>query len=156
MYVSLAVGQALIGLLGVVVGAVITGGAGYLMARRAERRARRAALRLIAHEITNLDVQMQPPSSFIADSAVRLDVLSSFSLDLWTQHRQELAESLDDDDWTAISNAYSVLELFKSWGEELTIDRITPDRLAIFRDGAAAMRHAAGVSDPALKRLLFG
>jgi hypothetical protein len=75
---------------------------------------------------------------------------------LWNEHREVLAESLDDAQWTAISNAYVVLELSKSWGEELTEEHITPSRLAVFQEGVAAIRHAAGGSDVGVKRLLFG
>jgi hypothetical protein len=133
----------------VVVGAVITGGAGYFMARRAERRSRRASLRLIAHELSYLDLQMQPRDSVLVSTEppVRIDVLAGFTLDLWNEHRKALAETLDDRDWVAISNAYAVLELFTSLGEELTIDRITPSRMAVFRNGAAAIRRAAGLAE---------
>jgi hypothetical protein len=112
-------GQALIGLAGVVVGALLSGGATYLMAKRGEASKARAAARLLEAELRptaeGLDVLgralEQSGAKHVAVGHVVRHLPESSRL--WNEHKSLLAEVLDVADWYALASAYESIDLIK-------------------------------------------
>ena len=99
-------GQALIRLTGVVVGALLSGDATYLMARRVDSRKARAAARLLEAELQpiarSLAVLQQGMSRAVDREAAR-KILHLPDARLWEDHQSVLAEVLGSDDWYALA-----------------------------------------------------
>jgi hypothetical protein len=149
--------EALIGIAGVAVGALLAAGATYWMAQRGERRAFRASARLLEHQLTLLDLRTTsgptPASELERDSVA--DALNAFSLELWNDHQRPLAENLSKDDWTALSHAYVVIQLLKLRFERGRDYQPSPELVARMREGLAVLRRSAEVDEPRLHELLF-
>ena len=109
--------EAIFGLVGVVIGGVLTGGINYFLESRREQRAIRAAARLVKvelgvnhHELTNLRVA----EKWLSDRP--------FSTKEWNKHRDLLASALSVDAWDVITKAYD--EIF--W-VMFTLERVEPE-----------------------------
>jgi hypothetical protein len=130
--------EALIGLLGGIVGAALTACATYVMARRAEARRMRSVARLLEAELrpvgerlAALDAAMSRRGG--ADPAAIQALLAFPELRLWDQHKATLAEVLDDADWYALVDAYDSIAVLRGlgvhWFTETTIGGVA-QRLA--------------------------
>jgi hypothetical protein len=113
--------EAIIGLVGVLVGGLVSGGATYLMAQRAERAKLRAAARLVENELQhvqslvhfdlmNLDVLrgMEADSEWI--EGLPPPNLLAVSTDVWLKHQGILAEALAAEKWYSLQRAYVAIE----------------------------------------------
>jgi hypothetical protein len=120
---------ALIGLIGVVVGAALSGGVTWFMARRTDARQTRAAARLVQDELgeiysyAHLHVYLahagsQSPTTF-----------AEFSLEAWDKQRGILAENLADDAWLKVAIAYRNVRLRQVY-ERKTGDTDPPEDVA--------------------------
>ena len=93
---------AVFGLVGVVIGALITGGTNYVLQVRAERREIRAAARLMLQELTNTGAAIR--------YAIELDdrefLRGATSEDEWRTHHLLLARHLSDEEWDAVALGY--------------------------------------------------
>ena len=93
---------AIFGLVGVVIGALITGGTNYVLQVRAERREIRAAARLMLQELTN--------SGDAIRYAIKLNdrefLHGATSENEWNRHHLFLARHLSDEEWDAVALAY--------------------------------------------------
>jgi hypothetical protein len=160
---------ALIGLVGVIVGALLAGATTYLHARREDARHRRAAarlleaeLRLAAGKLEWLRRSLKPHALMDVKAHERRAALEKFADgitdDLWRAHRHTLAEVLSAEDWYALVRAYDALgaltnptviegltEQRSSLGGALAIHYYVQDIDA----GAAAVASLAGSDDRA-------
>src|SRR5215207_675291 len=93
---------AIFGLIGVMVGAAITGGTTYVLQVRAEQREIRAAARLMLQELTNTGDAIR--------YAIKLNdrefLRGATSEDEWKRHHLLLARHLSDEEWDAVALAY--------------------------------------------------
>lgn len=95
---------AIFGLLGVVVGGLVTGGVDYVMARRREKAELRQSTRLVADELHSLwlvvDLILErgqlPPERLPGEDAELL-----FSTGSWHAHKAVLARALRQEQWIA-------------------------------------------------------
>jgi hypothetical protein len=95
--------QAIIGLVGVVIGGVLTGGAEFVLERRREKRRGQAAARLIHAELTDIDSYVKASifkRAWLADPA---DVLDD---EPWKQEKGSLAEAPGFDGWYPVAGAW--------------------------------------------------
>jgi hypothetical protein len=114
--------QAIFGLIGVVIGGLISDGATYLMARRGERRRAQAAVRLVEAEVRNaatvaesvlpviLDDTPYPPR-LLEQAWESLSALPTPSA--WQAYKGDLAELLDARNWYAIADSYEALDALR-------------------------------------------
>lgn len=124
--------EAIFGLVGVLLGGVISGGATYVLSRRSDRLEARASARLlqgelhlVAHKL-HLDrhelergrrhgfrpANERPKRGDRRPSLRTLQPLvwlGEFSLEPWREHQGRLARVLDSDDWYALSRAYAAI-----------------------------------------------
>ncbi len=93
---------AIFGLIGVIIGALITGGTSYVLQVRAERREIRAAARLMLQELTNTGDAIR--------YAIKLNqrefLHGATWEDEWKRHHLLLARHLSDEEWDAVALAY--------------------------------------------------
>lgn len=147
-------GQALIGLAGVVVGALLSGGATYLMAKRVEARKARAAARLLEAELRptarGLEALRRHKPGGINAAAVG-HVVSLPEPRLWKEHSSLLAEVLEASDWYALAAAYDsidiitrTIELASRSGTELVPVELLEPAITLVEHGAQAVSHVAG------------
>jgi uncharacterized membrane protein YccC len=117
--------EAIFSLVGVVVGALLSGGVAYLMARRTERRKVRAAARRVLTEFRQMDrwlatlqrraeaheeMREQRRQASQAEPEAFDPDLSMLEFKQLPAHEGLLAEYLRADDWTAISDAYEAIQ----------------------------------------------
>jgi hypothetical protein len=103
--------EAIFGLVGVVVGAGISGVVSFVLERRRERQRARASARLLEQELEPFVFQLyalrasvrQPDPSAFETHARHL---AAFTLELWTGHRETLAASLGIGEWYSVMYAY--------------------------------------------------
>lgn len=106
--------SAIIGLLGVVVGAIITTGTQIWLERQKTNVGARRAKRLVYHEL----MQSCTALHILADEQVEPNVIR-LALDqllpkvVWDEYRPDLAGTLNDTDWQTLLNAYSMLEVLR-------------------------------------------
>jgi hypothetical protein len=93
---------AIFGLVGVVIGALITGGTNYVLQVRAERREIRAAARLMLQELTNTGAAIR----YAIELNDREFLRGATSEDEWNRHHLFLARHLSDEEWDAVALAY--------------------------------------------------
>jgi len=109
---TLAIEVALIGLIGVIVGGLITGGFQLLLAWRKEQRARRQAKRLIDGELFSASVFLRnTTSSPDATWPYLPDATSTLSTSAWKEHRVFLADAVNTDLWNRLVVTYAELEV---------------------------------------------
>jgi hypothetical protein len=113
-----SVTEAIIGFVGVVIGAIVSGGATYVMTRRSERQKARAAARLLESNMLTIEAALQrvldlnpdrSPNAWVnvAAPAWWSDVLRN---DVRVEHRPLLAEVLGAGEWYDLSRAYAWIE----------------------------------------------
>lgn len=98
--------EAIFGLLGVVVGGLLSDGMTLWIEHLRVRRDARTATRLVHYELIRavslLDVAL--------DLGSPLPFVVSFATEAWSEHRSGLARTLDTSTWDAALSAYSALE----------------------------------------------
>jgi hypothetical protein len=95
--------QAIIGLVGVVIGGVLTGGVEFVLERRREGRRGRAAARLIHAELSDIAAYVEASlfrRAWLADPAEALQG------EAWKDRKSALAEAPGFDGWYPISGAW--------------------------------------------------
>jgi hypothetical protein len=116
-------GVALVGLLGVVVGAIISGGATYVMARRSEATQARTGARLLETELRtiagSLGLLLREPlvPGDSTDALTQDDLRAAIAVPaprLWHEYRAVLAGVLSSEEWYAVSRAYENIELLRT------------------------------------------
>ena len=113
---------AIFGLVGVLLGGLITVGANYWLARRSESVDLRRASRLVSAELAVLQIhaevmgerQSYPPASPLAQSL--------FPTQAWDTNKEVLAEHLKTEEWKRLSAVYAGVE---SQRIDLLVDRPT-------------------------------
>jgi hypothetical protein len=96
-------GQAIIGLVGVVIGGLLTGGVEFALERRRERRRGQAAARLVHAELSDIDAYVKASLFRRAWLADPKEVLQGES---WREEKGALAEAPGFDGWYPISGAW--------------------------------------------------
>jgi hypothetical protein len=114
--------EAIFGLVGVVVGGVLTGVVQAWQQRRTARAEMRAGARLISAELSVLQERLRRYGDGQTGRPELPDVV-------WPAHRAVMARELDRDDWVMVARAYALLELWEG-------DR--PAAAALARDMDAA------------------
>ncbi len=107
---------AIFGLIGVVVGALVTGGVDVFLARRHEEADKRQAKRMIATEIHTLWVHLGLLSGTRKTPNVPADVfeLRFLPTELWTAHRASLARAITEDrEWGELFVFYDNVTLLR-------------------------------------------
>lgn len=148
-------GQALIGLAGVIVGALLSGGATYVMARRAEARRARAAARLLEGELRPAARWLHAFRAALALAATEHDAVGELLLlpdpRLWDDNKSMLADVLKADDWYALVAAYDSIDILRritqiaSRASPSYIDlAILEPAILLVEGGAEAVSHLAG------------
>ena len=109
---------AIFGLAGVIVGGLISGGATYLMARRKEKVTARASARLLEEELAMAADVLGVLTTYSDEEAKALSPegfpapgLSAFPFDRWLERQELLAETLEAEDWRAVSGAYRSIRI---------------------------------------------
>ena len=108
--------EGIFGLVGVMVGAIVTGAVEWWHARQARATARRAALRLVSDELEGTSVALRHAAQLESDDAVAEEVRDAVAREIvttvtWREHRGELAQALGDSDWRKVSSAYQRVSL---------------------------------------------
>jgi hypothetical protein len=106
--------EAIFGLVGVVVGATLSGFVSFALERRREHRGARASARLLEQELepfNNLLYGLRAGVLGHDEATFRAHVkeLEDFTLDLWTANREILAATLGIEEWYAVMYAYLAL-----------------------------------------------
>ena len=117
--------EAIFGLVGVVVGGLLSGGVAYVMERRREQHATRAAARLLAEElrraISFIHGVLRP-----VDSDWQSRAFAELDLEVWKQNRVLLASALAEEAWTDVASAFEIVDALKEerWPVERQEDAI--------------------------------
>jgi hypothetical protein len=95
------------GLIGVVIGAFVTGGVAFFLEWRRERAAVRAGLRLVGEELKDMlgEVRVMLEAGAWGPPDVRQGLGTRISHEQWDRHRDVLAAHLSPDDWREIAGA---------------------------------------------------
>src|SRR5690349_21624673 len=110
---------AVIGLVGVVIGALATGGMAFLMERRRERRSIRAAARIVQQELVEGMTAAGQIYLFEDGAVVTRSIFIGKSS--WLRHQYALAEALSDPEWDELVVASKNRDEFVSWLETRTV-----------------------------------
>ena len=110
-------GEAVIGLIGVVVGALLSGSATFLMARRQEARQAQAAARLLEAELRSAagDLILLRASLQVANNYA--DLRGQLRLPpqpAWKEHKPLLAVVLTPSEWYAVAAAYESIDSLRA------------------------------------------
>jgi hypothetical protein len=131
-------GAAIVGLVGVLVGAIVSGGATYLMARRAERRKARAAAWLVKDELERVETELRRWHKMLVEP-IRRDMVGLVIPEriavnqlltlpepaVWDEHKPMLAETLETKHWYALAAAYDCIDVLCSLRRERKLsDRV--------------------------------
>lgn len=117
MAASARVSSAVIGLVGVVVGAFLTFGLSYALERRRERRTIRGAARLVQQEFVDGMISAGRIHLYQNNQPVEREKIVVED-DVWLQHRGALAEALDGDDLSELTWAAKGRREFMDWLEQ--------------------------------------
>jgi hypothetical protein len=151
------VGAAAIALVGVIVGAVITGSAPYLLGWLNELKAGRTAARITGAELTTAQTTIQTA----LDLGAWLDA-TPVRLEAWPKQRERLAVVLADPDWQRVVRAYNMANLFredqmraKSGAGRDFDPQTTTSVLSLVTDGIDTLNRvgARSATNEALRRL---
>lgn len=136
--------EAVIGLVGVVVGGVLTGGTNLALEWRRERRAGRAAARLVHAALTDANAFVE--ASIFQRMWVG-DPVEALADDVWSEHRTSLAEAPGFDGWYPVAGAWcwigQLRHLVELFGEEAGSDPLEDREEDYFRLGLLQTRIAA-------------
>ena len=100
--------QAIFGLVGVIVGALVTGGTQVFLEWRGERRDVRRARRLVAAELLSNASYLSAIS--VAKKVAYFEAGAPLATSAWEQTRSDLAATLDEALWTRLALAYANLD----------------------------------------------
>jgi hypothetical protein len=101
---------AVIGLVGVVIGASVSGLVQWLMTRRSDRLAARTAARVVRYELRQYESLLKFQ---LANS--HWEVGYWISPVRWREHQATLAAACASDEWSTIEMAYTGIEIVDSW-----------------------------------------
>ena len=101
--------EAVFGLVGVVVGGVLTGIVQAVQQSRADRIETRAGARLVSAELSG---QQTILAAYLGGEVAGFETLPAITE--WPQYRAAIARALDDDDWVNVAGAYTRLALLRS------------------------------------------
>jgi hypothetical protein len=119
---------AIFGLIGVVLGGLITGGTQMFLEWRREQRAVRRAKRLVKGELLQASMILR----YFANSKIwpsSLDATSVLPTLAWQEHRAHLADVLNKDIWDQLVIAYSKLEIERALAKDLISDTQLSDEM---------------------------
>jgi hypothetical protein len=119
--------EAVFGLVGVVIGALVSGGVAFAIARRTEARKALASARLVQDELTAAHHELANPWPVLA--------LDRVSQQRWVDHQGVLAEALDTQEWTYVARAYSQVEGLKN-AALLGYPEGSPDSWGVLKEDA--------------------
>jgi hypothetical protein len=108
-------GPAIIGLVGVIIGAMFSGGFSLLTTRRSNKQKARASSRLIETELRSAIIDLYALRANLeigSDPSIRENILEPPTE--WNTHRSSLAAILSNKDWYAIESAYESLEVLQT------------------------------------------
>jgi hypothetical protein len=134
--------EALFGVLGVIVGAVLAGSFQYLLLRRRERADLKVAQRLVTLELSDIRDLLDAAGEAGFES-------STYSVEAFAAYRAILARELDDQAWEMVADAYGLLASHK---EVVALDSIA-DPLALTESREQQMRTLDGSIASALDAL---
>jgi hypothetical protein len=136
--------EAVFGLIGVVVGAIVTGGFEWFFTRRRERASARTGARLIQLELQD---RVQVIDQWV--SIRRVEPLWWKPREQWSIQSPVLAATLNGPQWEAVSRAYQEFEDTDGWIAE--VERVdNPERRAerfTLPEGTVLMRSISDRSD---------
>jgi hypothetical protein len=122
--------EAVFGLVGVIVGAVLTGGIQWWMARRSEKALLRTAARLIQVELRGfqdlLDLWL---------SLKRIGAEWWKPPEYWPAQRGVLAAGLSRENWTTVSDAYEELQRIENGITDIEQEKLPENRLLRYQIG---------------------
>jgi hypothetical protein len=135
--------QAIFGLIGVLVGGLLTGASQWWQTHQARQLKKRAAARLVLEELADtyavVRAALGNSDETTAASALREDLDSGLLTDsAWKEHRPLLAEELPDDDWRVLADAYfEIRELRTAEADALLVQKaeeldFEPPRMAVW------------------------
>jgi L-fucose isomerase-like protein len=102
---------AILGLIGVVVGGLLTGGVQLFLDWRKERRTVRQARRLVQGELLNAELILGTLANLPSKTWPSfLDVNAALPTSAWQEHRAQLSEVVDANLWNRLILAYAGLE----------------------------------------------
>jgi hypothetical protein len=151
-----AVDVALIGLLGVLVGGLVSGGATFLLTRRAERRRAMASIRLLEEELKLVGRQTEALSqerSFLAGDVSSqflgnlFEAADGWTTAIWPEHRPVFAENASSEDWYRVSEAFLWVAEAKGLSASRRESKALPfiPKHAWFEEGFRHVSEGAGV-----------
>jgi hypothetical protein len=146
---------AILGLLGVIVGAIITGIPPILLKRRTDLAERRSAARLVRSELVRFRTLAYAAAQ---QSPENLPQLHEITPILWQGYQAVLARVLTDEDWVLVARAYAHVDalaavlVFEHDGtlvdwRRREAQRLLEGMIAPVEQAATALLHAAGVSN---------
>jgi hypothetical protein len=108
-------GPAIIGLIGVIIGAMLSGSLTLLTKRRSDRQQARAAARLLESELRSVTQDLYLlGDSLVADTAIDPQVFLNLPpTTSWDTYRSSLAALLTNDEWYAVATAYESIEALR-------------------------------------------
>ena len=114
--------QAIFGLIGVVIGAAVTGAVEWWRTRRESEIKGRAAARLVREELAGLTIALEVAADLESDARVAESVRSEIERGIydalaWQEQRALLAELLTDDAWRLVTHAYYMVSLFRQYAD---------------------------------------
>lgn len=119
--------EAVFGLVGVVIGAILSGAVSLAVEARRERRDCIVAARLVSHEISMLSVEIE---FWIKEKRVAIDELP-LSRSIWDENRVALARALPPPDWEMVSATYTWVDLINN--DPLTRKEIDDNLLGYYQ-----------------------
>ena len=159
------VNPAVYGIIGVIVGALATGGMQLAIERRRDRTRSRAAARLVAEEfVTGTVALMKLRRRPLGESVDAGEFV--WPQGLWLENRGQLASALTPQEWMRVRNAAQAVAITKvryqeraDQGVRVVLDQKAMNGIAglehTMREGTAALNRIAGHPIPRWKRLLF-
>jgi hypothetical protein len=139
--------EAIIGLVGVLLGGLISGGAAYILAKRADQARLRAAARLVELELVAAQSALNGRLHVIRNTLSHQgwDKIRprgrEFSVSHWLEHRGTLAAALSPGDWYAVQRAFAALDaqnntLRREQAGDRSMESPAADKLFIADEGA--------------------
>ena len=107
-------GEAVFGLVGVVVGALLSGGTEWMLARRREQRAARTAARVVRDELYLVAVWLED----LREGAWTLPEGWRYSEQVWREQRAHLAAILPYDQYARAQQAHQATARFSAWAAQ--------------------------------------
>jgi hypothetical protein len=120
----------LVVVVGVLVGALLTGGVQTLQRERERRVGARVAARLFTGDLARASFEI---GHVVEDRHSPDNIMPTFSreLEIWAEHRHAFAAVVDATDWTFVANAYNGLD---DLAEVAVSNPLTERQLAVLRE----------------------